>query len=187
TAMITLLVLLCLNQIGDGYDYFLPRLLDTLIGSALAGLAVLVILPDWHGRRLSAVVGQAVLSSARYLEAVITQYGGSGAADDLSYRLARRNAHNADAAFSMTMPNMLSEPGPFRQHAEQGLRLLVLSHTILSYLSALGAHRVALNEDAGDPALDAARTGILTALETVGQALTRGDMLPGRHLEEEAL
>ncbi|MFA7678926.1 MAG: YccS family putative transporter [Pigmentiphaga sp.] len=187
TASITLLVLLCLNQISDGYDYFLPRLVDTLIGSALAGLAVLVILPDWQGRRLSAVVGQAVLSSARYLQAVITQYGGSGAADDLNYRLARRNAHNADAAFSMTMSNMLSEPGHFRQNAELGLRLLVLSHTILNYISALGAHRVALGEDASDPALDTARTGILNALDAIGQALAQGETLPGRHLEEEAL
>lgn len=187
TASITLLVLLCLNQIGDGYDYFVPRLVDTLIGSALAGLAVLVILPDWQGRRLSAVVGQALLSSARYLQAVVNQYGGSGVVDDLNYRLARRNAHNADAAFSMAMSNMLSEPGHFRQNAELGLRLLVLSHTILNYISALGAHRVALGEDASDPDLQAARTGILQALETIAQALEQGDSLPGRQLEEEAL
>jgi uncharacterized membrane protein YccC len=33
------------------------------------------------------------------------------------------------------------EPGHFRKDADLGFRFLVLSHTLLSYLSALGAHR----------------------------------------------
>ena len=60
---------------------------------------------------------------------------------DLAYRLARRNAHNADAALSTTLANMLMEPGHFRKEADVGFRFLVLSHTLLSYLSGLGAHR----------------------------------------------
>ena len=46
---------------------------------------------------------------------------------------------------------------------------------------------MALGEDASDPALDTARTGILNALDAIGQALAQGETLPGRHLEEEAL
>ncbi len=38
TAAITLMVLFCFNQVGDGYGLFLPRLLDTLLGSLIAGL-----------------------------------------------------------------------------------------------------------------------------------------------------
>ncbi|MNO51026.1 Inner membrane protein YccS [compost metagenome] len=64
-----------------------------------------------------------------------------GKRDDLAYRLARRNAHNADAALSTTLANMLMEPGHFRKEADVGFRFLVLSHTLLSYLSGLGAHR----------------------------------------------
>ena len=43
---------------------------------------------------------------------IIQQYA-SGKRDDLSYRLARRNAHNADATLSTALGNMLMEPGHF--------------------------------------------------------------------------
>lgn len=70
------------------------------------------------------------------------------------YRLARRNAHNADAALSTLLTNMLHEPGHYRkQDADNGLRFLVLSNTLLSHLSALGAHRHRLLEGEDDAAL----------------------------------
>lgn len=140
TAAITLLVLFCFNQVGDGYGLILPRLFDTLLGSLIAGLAVFLILPDWQGRRLNRVVANTLSCNSTYLRQIIRQYA-EGKRDDLAYRLARRNAHNADAALSTTLGNMLMEPGHFRKEADTGFRFLVLSHTLLSYLSGLGAHR----------------------------------------------
>lgn len=140
TAAITLLVLFCFNQVGDGYGLIVPRLVDTLLGSLIAGLAVFLILPDWQGRRLNRVVANTLSCNSTYLRQIIQQYA-QGKRDDLAYRLARRNAHNADAALSTTLGNMLMEPGHFRKEADIGFRFLVLSHTLLSYLSGLGAHR----------------------------------------------
>ncbi|WP_166361443.1 YccS family putative transporter [Pseudomonas akapageensis] len=140
TAAITLMVLFCFNQIGDGYGLFLPRLFDTLIGSLIAGLAVLLFLPDWQGRSLNKVLATTLSCNSIYLRQIMQQYA-HGKRDDLAYRLARRNAHNADAALSTTLANMLMEPGHFRKDADVGFRFLVLSHTLLSYLSGLGAHR----------------------------------------------
>ncbi|SDH44511.1 TIGR01666 family membrane protein [Pseudomonas benzenivorans] len=140
TAAITLLVLFCFNQVGDGYGLIVPRLVDTLLGSLIAGLAVFLILPDWQGRRLNRMLASTLSCSSTYLRQIIQQYA-SGKRDDLAYRLARRNAHNAEAALSTTLGNMLMEPGHFRKEADIGFRFLVLSHTLLSYLSGLGAHR----------------------------------------------
>ncbi|AUG10402.1 YccS family putative transporter [Pseudomonas sp. S09G 359] len=140
TAAITLMVLFCFNQVGDGYGLFLPRLLDTLLGSLIAGLAVFLFLPDWQGRRLNKVLANTLTCNSIYLRQIMQQYA-AGKSDDLAYRLARRNAHNADAALSTTLANMLMEPGHFRKEADVGFRFLVLSHTLLSYLSGLGAHR----------------------------------------------
>lgn len=140
TAAITLMVLFCFNQIGDGYGLFLPRLSDTLIGSLIAILAVFLFLPDWQGRRLNKVLANTLSCNSIYLRQILQQYA-NGKRDDLAYRLARRNAHNADAALSTTLANMLMEPGHFRKEADVGFRFLVLSHTLLSYLSGLGAHR----------------------------------------------
>lgn len=140
TAFITLMVLFCFNQIGDGYNLFLPRLTDTLIGSAIAGLAVFFILPDWQARRLNVVLAQTLRNNGKYLKQIMLEYT-QGKTDDMAYRVARRDAHNADAALSSTLTNMLKEPGPFRRQTDIGFRFLLLSHTLLSYISALGAHR----------------------------------------------
>lgn len=152
TASITLLVLCSFNQVGDGFNLIWPRLFDTLIGSLIAGLAVFFILPDWQGRRLYREAAKAITSLRLYLDEIVHQYE-EGKQDDLAYRLARRNAHNADAALSTLLTNMLHEPGHYRkQDADNGLRFLVLSNTLLSHLSALGAHRHRLAEDEEDAA-----------------------------------
>jgi YccS/YhfK family integral membrane protein len=170
TAAITLLVLFCLNQVGDGYDLFVPRLVDTLIGSLIAGLAVLLILPDWQGRRLHRLLANTLSCNSRYLQQIIQQYA-SGKRDDLAYRLARRDAHNADATLSTTLGNMLMEPGHFRKDADIGFRFLVLSHTLLSYLSGLGAHRGETNLSGSDNPLLASASRLATSLDEIAEHL----------------
>ena len=186
TAAITLLVLFCFNQVGDGYGLILPRLFDTLLGSLIAGLAVFLVLPDWQGRRLNQVVATTFSSNSEYLRQIMHQYQ-SGKHDDLAYRLARRNAHNADAALSTTLSNMLLEPGHFRRDAETGLRYLTLSHTLLNYLSALGAHRESLADDARDPLLEDAARQLADSLDALAGALRQNQPVTVHSEAEEAL
>ncbi len=47
TLMATLMVLLIFNLKGAGYAIILPRIIDTLIGCAIAWFAVSFIWPDW--------------------------------------------------------------------------------------------------------------------------------------------
>ena len=171
TAAITLMVLFCFNQIGDGYGLFLPRLFDTLVGSLIAILAVFLFLPDWQGRRLNKVLANTLSCNSTYLRQIMQQYA-QGKSDDLAYRLARRNAHNADAALSTTLANMLMEPGHFRKEADVGFRFLVLSHTLLSYLSGLGAHRdSALDAAVREQLIDGAGASLANSLDEIAEGL----------------
>ena len=171
TAAITLMVLFCFNQIGDGYGLFLPRLFDTLVGSLIAILAVFLFLPDWQGRRLNKVLANTLSCNSIYLRQIMQQYA-QGKRDDLAYRLARRNAHNADAALSTTLANMLMEPGHFRKEADVGFRFLVLSHTLLSYLSGLGAHReTTLPTDVHEQLIDGAGASLAQSLDEIAEGL----------------
>ena len=186
TASITLMVLFCFNQTGNGYILILPRLFDTLLGSLIAGLAVFLILPDWQGRRLHVTLANTLNASARYLRQIIQQYR-HGKRDDLDYRLARRNAHNADAALSAALASMGREPQRFRQQAELGLRFLALSHTLLNYFSALGAHRSEQPlELAGSPAL-AAGDYLCSQLELIAGHLGSAESSPPAGCDEEQL
>ncbi|WP_456268571.1 YccS family putative transporter [Kushneria sp. AK178] len=172
TAAITLMVLACFNQVGDGFDLIWPRLFDTLLGAGLAALAVLLILPDWQGRRLNREAATVVTASEAYFREIVRQYR-SGKRDDLAYRLARRNAHNADAALSTRLAGVMQEPGQYRHDADEGYRLLVITHSILGHLSALGAHRRSVSERLDMQELDTVFEAISGYLSAIAQALSR--------------
>ena len=187
TAAITLMVLFCFNQVGDGYGLFLPRLFDTLLGSLIAGLAVFLFLPDWQGRRLNKVLANTLTCNSIYLRQIMQQYA-AGKGDDLAYRLARRNAHNADAALSTTLANMLMEPGHFRKEADVGFRFLVLSHTLLSYLSGLGAHRdTQLPTDVREHLIEGAGNSLATSIDEIATGLANKQPIAIQSDAEEGL
>ncbi len=187
TAAITTLVLASFNQIGDGFDLIVPRLVDTLIGAFIAGLAVFFILPDWQGRRLNKVAATALSRSSDYLREIVHQYE-SGKQDDLAYRLARRNAHNADAALSTVLANMLQEPGHYRKRdADEGFRFLVVSHTLLGYLSALGAHRGVVTPSESDTETYAAARRVAEGFDAIAASLASRQPIPDLKSEQAAL
>lgn len=112
----------------------------------------------------------------------------AGKSDDLAYRLARRNAHNADAALSTTLANMLMEPGHFRKEADVGFRFLVLSHTLLSYLSGLGAHReTQLPGEVREHLINGAGVSLAASIDEIAQGLANKTPIAIQSDAEEAL
>lgn len=186
TAAITLMVLCCFNQVSDGFGLIWPRLFDTLLGAAIAGLAVTLILPDWQGRRLHKAAAETIASSSRYLREIIQQYA-TGKQDDLAYRLARRNAHNADAALSTMLASVLQEPGHYRKDADVGFRFLVNSHTLLGYLSALGAHRASVAAADMNVGLDSLAKRIADELDVITRHLAERRPVLDRSGTQQAL
>ena len=147
TMFITLLVLLCFNLLGEGFEVALPRVIDTLIGYAIAWAAVSFIWPDWRFRNLPRVLDQAMNANCRYLDAILEQYH-QGRDNRLAYRIARRDAYNRDAELASVVSNMSTEPRATAETREIAFRLLCLNHTFTSYIAALGAHRERLTSPA---------------------------------------
>lgn len=117
TMFITLLVLLCFNLLGEGFEVALPRVIDTLIGCAIAWAAVSYIWPDWKFRNLPRMLERATEANCRYLDAILEQYH-QGRDNRLAYRIARRDAHNRDAELASVVSNMSSEPNVTRKFAK---------------------------------------------------------------------
>lgn len=170
TAFITILVLFCFDQLGEGYAVVLPRLADTLIGCALAVLSVSFILPDWQSKRLHNVMSASITSNKLYLAQIIGQYR-IGKQNDLQYRVARRKAHNQSALLSSAINNMLMEPGKHRGATEHSFRFLTLNHALLSYISALGAHRTRLDDHVTHQLILDAHRDIHAHLDAISQQL----------------
>ena len=145
TMFITMLVLLCFNLLGEGFEVALPRVIDTLIGCLIAWAAVSFIWPDWKFRNLPIVLSRAIDANCRYLDAILEQYH-QGRDNRLAYRIARRDAYNRDSELASVVSNLSTEPHATSQMREIAFRLLCLNHTFTSYISALGAHREKLTD-----------------------------------------
>jgi uncharacterized membrane protein YccC len=184
TAAITLFVVLCFNQAGNGYEVMWPRLLDTLIGAGIAALSIYLVLPDWQGRQLDQILSSTLRNDAHYLQQIIAQYI-HGKRDDLAYRIARREAHNADAALSGMLANMLREPGRQRRGNEDLLRFLTIAHTMLGHISALGAHRQAIACKEARDTVTLAGNLTVAKLEHLADAVAANTPAPPADLDPE--
>ena len=186
TAGITVMALTCFNLLGNGFVLIVPRLLDTVIGCGIAAAASFAILPDWQGRRLHTVMGNVASKAARYLDQAQVQYR-EGKRDDLDWRIARRDLHNALAALSTALGNMVREPARVRPNLEAGFRFLALCNTLVSHLSALGAHRHLLPTLTGDARVIEAARHLAQSLDDIGQSLARRQALPATTRDEREL
>jgi len=61
--------------------------------------------------------------------------------ESIDYRVARKSAHLADSELAMAWQSMLVEPQKRRRFLDLCFTLTWRNHALLSYISALGAHR----------------------------------------------
>ena len=163
TAFITILALINFNLDGSAFAAGLPRLIDTIIGCALAWFGVSFIWPDWKFRRLPRTIQRSLQAQCKYLAEVVTQYH-EGRNNALNYRVVRRAAHNNDAEVASLISTLATEPNIDPTKKAQAFEFLCLSHTFLSYIAALGAHRERIDEPVILSLLDQALDDIQGAL-----------------------
>ena len=134
---ITTFVLAVFNLLSSqGVEVMLPRIIDTLIGGAIAFLVVRFVWPDWQYKQLPSLLHTAVVKNKRYFESV---YDGTVGEDE--YQHNRRTAYNADNALTSAWKGMRLEPKHTRLYQERAFNLTNLNHALLSYISAFGVHK----------------------------------------------
>lgn len=138
---ITLYVLMAFNLLdGIGFAILGPRLLDTLLGCLLSYALVAWLWPDWQYKRLPSLIANSLSANASYLSAVLASLHRQRD-ESLDYRVARKCAHLADSELAMAWQSMLVEPSKRRRFLDLCFTLTWRNHALLSYISALGAHR----------------------------------------------
>lgn len=163
TAFITILALINFNLDGVGFSAALPRMIDTLIGCAIAWFGVSFIFPDWKFRRLPRSIKRSLNAEVDYLSEVIEQYK-TGRNNGLRYRIVRRAAHNTDAEVASLISTLATEPDFDPLQKSQAFEFLCLNHTLISYIAALGAHREKIEDQEILSLLDQALEDIRGAL-----------------------
>lgn len=146
TFYITLFVLVSFDISGFSLETgVLMRIVDTLLGTAIAWLAVSFLWPDWKYLNLQNTLQKGLKACAHYLRHIIAQLQ-FGYNEQLPYRIVRRDVHYYLSALSDTINNMYSEPQKYANDLEFAPKLLGMTYTLLGYISTLGAYRIASRE-----------------------------------------
>ncbi|MDM8159948.1 YccS family putative transporter [Labilibaculum sp. K2S] len=138
---VTMFVIAAFNLIaGKGIIVMEARVMDTIIGAVLAIIVVRFMWPDWQYKRLPNLLSTALEKNRNYFTSILQEYKELNE-DDLNYRIARYRANQADNALALSWRGMKLEPKKHQKFQKHAFALTYLNHALLSYLSALGAHR----------------------------------------------
>lgn len=147
TFFITIQAMIGFSIMGfDITTFFIPRIIDTIIGAAIAGCATYFLWPDWKFVSLDKNAREAIESNGGYLRAVLNELH-YGLSNDITYRLARRTSHDKAANLSSVLSDMSSDPKKHSDRLQQGFMLLKINYSLISYISALGAYRDKMHQD----------------------------------------
>jgi uncharacterized membrane protein (TIGR01666 family) len=112
------------------------RIIDTVIGSAIAFLANYILLPAWEHEQVSNYMQEAIRSNKTYFRVIANAFTGSPASN-LEYKLSRQHAFVALANLSDAFTRMLSEPKNKQKNSKQLHQFVVLNHTLTSHIATL--------------------------------------------------
>ncbi len=120
-------------------EVLVDRIIDTAIGSVIAYLVSMFVLPSWESSNLNHTVQEALESNQHYFETVSSIF--SGKEIDLSLlRHHRKEAIIALANVSDTFQKMMSEPKRQRVKLEDFHQFVATSHMLTSYIASLSTY-----------------------------------------------
>ncbi len=107
------------------------RLMDTLIGCAIAFLASYILFPKWEREDLKTYMQKMIEANAAYLQKIIEALSGK-VVSMLEYKLARKDVYLHSANLSALFQRMLSEPKSKQQSETKVQQFVVLNHILFS-------------------------------------------------------
>ncbi len=155
------------------------RLIDTGIGSGIAFLANVFIVPAWEYTSIRFYMEQVLEVILKIFKVVATKFYFSAAVVDVQYNTVRKNALIALANISDAFNRMLSEPKKRRQESEKLHRFVVLNHTLTSYITTLHYYRSTGKDFYSSADLRPAIEAILTNLKAAVSILSEAETVPG--------
>ncbi len=113
------------------------RIVDTIIGAALATLGILFLWPSWEIIGIRPIISKSILANQEFLKAIVLFYKEKGKLPP-SYKIARKEAFLASANLSAAFQRMTQEPRSKQYKLDKVYELVSLDHTFLSSLASLG-------------------------------------------------
>jgi uncharacterized membrane protein (TIGR01666 family) len=134
-----LLISFYLLKADDFNRLIIDRIIDTIIGSALAFLATLLIPPKWEKEQIGALIKSSVAANSHYFKYVTLSFT-NGQMDNIQYKLLRKEAYVALANLSDAFQRMLSEPETKQVKGVEIYNMVVNNHLFLSHTFTLASY-----------------------------------------------
>lgn len=170
-------------NIGDLVQY---RILDTVVGAALAFLANHFLWPSWEFLNIPLYLEKAIKANQDYLKEISIFYNKKGNIST-SYRLARKNAFIEIGNLMASFQRMVQEPKSKQKQMPQVYKLTVLNHSLLSSLASLGtyiqSHKTTTASEAFNVVVDTA----IKNLDNAIAILKENDLAIKENLPQEDL
>lgn len=130
-------ILIFFSFLGENnIDIAKERMIDTLIGSFIAFLSSLIILPNWEYYQFKNFMREVLIANYKYLHHVAQQLATSKN-DTVSYKLVRKDVYVSSANLGSAFQRMLSEPKSKQQNSKDYYKFVVLNHMLSSYIANL--------------------------------------------------
>lgn len=115
------------------------RILDTLVGGALAFIANYFFWPSWEFLSMRVYLKKSIEANRNYVEQISIFYNKKGEVTP-AYRSARKNAFIEIANLMASFQRMSQEPKSKQKQLPQLYKLVVLNHSMLSSSASLGTY-----------------------------------------------
>lgn len=108
------------------------RIVDTMIGSALAFVSSYIIFPNWETNHLHNPMRNLLVANYRYIAQALQIIAGSPP-DITSFKLARKDVYIATANMGSAFQRLITEPKRKRKNAKELNKFVVLNHVFSSF------------------------------------------------------
>ena len=112
------------------------RLIDTAIGSIIAYVISISLLPTWEHQQIGSYILEALQANRKYFLTVARKFTGK-TADVTIFKFDRKNAFVALANLSDNFQRMMSEPKGRQKKMELYHQFVSSSHMLTSYIASL--------------------------------------------------
>lgn len=137
-AFITLNVIFVYSLLRpNAFDVIQYRVLDTIIGAALAFLGNKFLWPTWEYVGIKNFISESISANKKYLKEIEEFYSKKGKLPS-SYKLARKEAFLAMGDLSSAFQRMAQEPKSGEADLEQVFKIISLNQELLSSAASLG-------------------------------------------------
>jgi len=165
-------------------DVIQYRILDTIVGAALAFTANYLLWPSWEFLNIKLFLEKSIQANRNYLSEISVYYNTKGEATT-SYKLARKQAFIEIGNLMTSFQRMLQEPKSKQKQLKMIYKLVELNHTLLSSSASLGTYVQTHQTTKASEAFNVVVDAVIRNLETAIEIIKSGSAANSAHKKEE--